>query len=271
MKAVRQHGKLILQQFSHQCEGRSHPDKGRVRVITPISKTMGQSKKQMCVRTLILTVLAIAVPLASPAQDLPTGEDTGPVPFRVDSDASWLRVLVYRGGLLRGLGHNHVVSHNNITGTLLLGQDPLRSEFELEFRVQDLLVDDPQLRLLEGPDFPGQISRKDIAGTRANMLGKKLLQARQFPSIKIRSEQIAGSLPDVEVEATVMIGGAEFTVVFPASIEIISDTFVASGELEIRHAEIGLSPFKAVLGTLRVRDTLTLKYEIAGKRSIASE
>lgn len=229
----------------------------------------------MRVRTLILTVLvlvlAIALPFSSPAQDRLPGEDADPVQFRIDSDSSWLRVLVYRGGLLRSFGHNHVVSHNELTGTVTVPQDPLQSTLMLEFRIADLVVDEPELRALEGDDFRRQISPKDIAGTRANMLGKKLLQAEQFPSIEVRSGKITGSMPDIEVEATVFVRGAEFTIVFPASVVLSNDSFVASGELKIEHAEIGLSPFKAVLGALRVRDTLVLKYEISGMRSIESE
>jgi len=225
----------------------------------------------MRVPTLTLAVLALALPLASPAQDLAAGEDADPVQFRIDSDSSWLRVLVYRGGLLRGFGHNHVVSHNELTGTVTVPRDPLQSTLMLKFRIADLLVDEPELRALEGNDFRRPISPKDIAGTRANMLGKKLLQAEQFPSIEIRSAKITGSMPDMEIEATVFVRGAEFTIVFPARVVLSNDSFVASGELIIGHAEIGLSPFKAVLGTLRVRDTLVLKYKISGMRAIASE
>ena len=220
---------------------------------------------------LLLVVLAFIVPFASLAQEPSAGEHARPVQYRVDSDSSWLRVLVYRGGLLRGFGHNHVISHNDITGTVMFTQDPRQSALTLEFRVTDLAVDEPELRALEGADFSGQISQKDITGTRANMLGKKLLQAGQFPSVQIRSERITGSMPDLEIEATVFVRGAEFTVIFPASVEVTSDSFFASGELEIRHAEIGLSPFKAIFGTLRVRDTLVLKYKISGSRIIASE
>ncbi len=219
------------------------------------------------VRTLVLTVLALAVPIVSVAQT----DDSGAAQFDIDSESSWLQVLVYRGGLLRGLGHNHVVSHSEITGTVTVGEDPLQSELMLEFRVVDLEVDDPELRALAGPDFPGQIPQKDIAGTRTNMLGKKLLQAEQFPSIQIRSKQITGSMPDIEVEASVVVRGAEFTVVFPARVELSSDSFVASGNLEIAHGEIGLKRFSAALGTLRVRDTLIVNYEISGKRTVADE
>lgn len=176
-------------------------------------------------------------------------------------------MLVYRGGLLRGFGHNHVISHDGIRGTLLVGQDPLQSELSLEFDVAGLAVDDPEQRALAGTDFPGRIADNDIAGTRRNMLGSKLLQAEQHPTVSIHSDRITGGLPQVEVEAKVLVRGVEFRVVFPASVELSADSVLASGELEIRHGDLGLKPFKAAFGTLRVRDTLLLQYEISGSRT----
>ena len=105
-----------------------------------MSDRMSQSEKSIHVRTrafarwggLLLVVLTITAPLASPGQGLPAGEETYPMQFRIDSDSSWLRVLVYRGGLLRGFGHNHVISHNDITGTVTFTQDPHQSALTLE-------------------------------------------------------------------------------------------------------------------------------------------
>jgi hypothetical protein len=45
---------------------------------------------------LLLTLTVITAPLASQAQDPATNKE-----FRVDSDASWLRVLAYPDGPLR--------------------------------------------------------------------------------------------------------------------------------------------------------------------------
>jgi polyisoprenoid-binding protein YceI len=220
---------------------------------------------------LLLAVLLFIVPSASTAQDLSAGAANDPVHYRIDGDSSWLRVLVYRGGILRGLGHNHVISLNDLAGTVTIPRDPLQATLMLEFKVADLVVDEAESRTLEGDDIRGQISQKAIAGTRTNMLGKKLLQAEQFPSIQIRSQKITGHMPNMDIEATVVIKGTEFTVVFPASVALSNESFVASGEAEIRHAGIGLSPFKAGFGTLKVRDTLVLKYEISGLRIIAPE
>jgi len=127
------------------------------------------------------------------------------------------------------------------------------------------------LRGLEGEDFDGEISQKDIDGTRANMLGEKLLHGEQFPTIQIQSRAIDGSMPDVTIVTTVIVAGMEHTVKFPASIEFTDDSFFASGQLEITHRELGLSPFTAAGGALSVRDLLVLKYEISGAPVTESE
>jgi len=220
----------------------------------------------MRIKSLLLIVLAIAVPMLSQAQEPAMDRE-----FRIDSNASWLRVLAYPDGPLRRFGHHHVISHHGISGVVVVAPNPLESTIMLELTVADLTVDDPALRGLEGEDFEGEISQKDIDGTRGNMLGEDLLNAEQFPTIQIQSETIEGTMPDVNIVATVIVLGTEHTVKFPVSIELTDDSFVASGQLEIVHGELGLSPFTAMGGALSVRDLLVLKYQISGARVTESE
>ena len=72
-------------------------------------------------------------------------------------------------------------------------------------------------------------------------------------------------MPDVSMTASVSVKGLEHPVTFPVHIELSEDSFVASGQLDITHAELGLEPFTAAGGALSVRDLLVLKYEITGK------
>jgi len=220
----------------------------------------------MRIMSLLLTVLSITVPLASQAQEPATN-----IEFRVDSDASWLRVLAYPDGPLRRFGHHHVISHHSISGVVVVAPNPLESTIKLELTVAGLEVDDPAMRGLEGEDFEGELSQKDIDGTRGNMLGENLLNAEQFPTIQIQSETIEGTMPDVNIVATVIVLGTEHTVKFPANIELTDDSFVAIGQLEIMHGELGLSPFTAMGGALSVRDVLVLKYRISGAPVTQSE
>jgi polyisoprenoid-binding protein YceI len=216
--------------------------------------------------SLLLAAFAIAAPLASQAQEPTTNSE-----FRVDSNASWIRVLAYPDGPLKRFGHHHVIAHHGISGTVDVAPNPLDSSIKLELTVQDLQVDDPAMRALEDEDFEGEIPQKDIDGTRANMLSEKLLDGEQFPTIRIQSTAIEGSMPDVIIVATFSVKGMDQTVRIPASIELTDDSFVASGQLDIMHGELGLSPFTAMGGALSVRDLLVIKYEISGSPVTASE
>ena len=220
----------------------------------------------MRVMSLLLSVLAITAPLAGQAQEPAASEE-----FRVDSELSWLRVLAYPDGPLKRFGHHHVISHNGISGTVMLAPNPLESTLMLELNVADFRVDDAASRALEGEDFDAEVPEKDIAGTRANMLGEKLLHAEQFATIHIQSREITGRMPDVDIVTMVTVTGMQQQVSFPASIELTEDSFVASGQLEITHGELGLSPFEAMGGAMSVRDVLVLKYQISGVRIGASE
>lgn len=207
----------------------------------------------------VLLLVIVMAPLASRAQAPADARE-----FQVDSDASWLRVLAYPDGPLRRFGHHHVISHQVISGVVEVPRNPLESNIRLEIAVADFVVDDPDLRALEGEEFEGEISEKDIAGTRGNMLGDRLLHGEQFPSISVRSTRIDGTLPDVTITATVTLKDLEHTVAFPARIELTDDSFVATGQLDLTHGDLGLTPFTAAGGALSVRDLMVFKYEIAG-------
>jgi len=214
----------------------------------------------MRLKSLLLIVLAsIAIPVIQ-AQEVNTN-----VEFHVDSDSSWLRVLAYPDGPLRRFGHNHVISHQNISGTVLTTQNPLDSMITLELQVTDFEVDNASLRKIEGADFEKKVSQKDIDGTRVNMLAENLLDAKKFPIIKVFSSSIDGNFPNVNVKAVITIKGEEHNINVPSTIEIDDKSFVARGYLEVTHGDLGLTPFSAAGGALTVRDLLVLKYEIFGK------
>ena len=214
-------------------------------------------------RTLPLLLLLIAF-VAAPegrAQDPASGTE-----FRVDSDASWLRVMAWPDGPLKRFGHHHVISHHSISGTVNVAPDPMASTFALELSVLDLVVDDPDQRALEGEEFEGEVPQDDIEGTRGNMLSENLLHGEQFPAITIQSSAIAGSLPDVNITAIFTVKGVEQSVTIPATIDLTDEAFTASGEIELTHDAFGLSPFTAMGGALSVRDLLVFRYHIAGTR-----
>src|SRR3989475_9970108 len=88
--------------------------------------------------------------------------------FRVDPRESLVVIEVRRAGSLARLGHDHVVASHELGGYVA----PDEGRADLYVALGRLAVDEAALRTEAG--FDTQPAESDIAGTRANMLGKVL-------------------------------------------------------------------------------------------------
>lgn len=191
-------------------------------------------------------------------------------PFDVIAADSRLIVLVYRAGALAAVGHNHVIACHCLSGTIYLPSDPMRASFDLHLAVTQLTVDDPALRAAEhSPDFPADVPQSARQGTRHNMLGGALLNAARYPDIALRSAGLQPS-PDgrpAEVVARVLVelDGAWHPVAVPLRYEIRNGEIVASAEFPLRQTSLGLTPFSALGGALRVRDGMKVALRLVAR------
>lgn len=205
--------------------------------------------------TIVLLLLSLS---PARAADLQT--------YVIDSDASWIRILVYRAGLMSGLGHNHIISSHDINGLIKCTVDLQDVSVDIHFPVATLAVDNAELRDLEGDDFPGHLSEKDIQSTRRNMLGRKLLDADHFSEIRILSTNVSGQLESLTVVADIEVAGQTKSITFPASVILANEQLFISGIAELSHTDLGLKPFSAGFGTLRVHQDMSIHFEMTAHR-----
>ncbi|MGI9288561.1 MAG: YceI family protein [Pseudomonadales bacterium] len=215
------------------------------------------------VRPPVLPPLGVETPEDFPeqnyqAQSLPA---PGKV-FRIDAQLSELRILVYRGGELARFGHNHVVTSTDIQGFVLRAEDVLASRFDLFLPADRLVVDDPLVRAEEGADFSSTVSDKDSDGTRANMLGDKVLDVAQFPFLQLSGKLVAANESELTLDVNVTIHGATKAVQTVANMRETSTNLTVEGAFNVRQTDFGIEPFSALLGRLRVEDEVTVKYRI---------
>ncbi len=199
---------------------------------------------------------------ASTNAPIPKVDTSGAVRYQVESPASEVRILVYRGGAMARLGHNHVVSSKEITGTLLLHKDLGRSQLTLTLPVGGLVVDDPAARAKEGADFAAEVPRDARDGTRGNLLREEVLDAARHASISLRSTKIVGTRANPEITMRIGIKGVERDVVVAAIVREAGARLTASGEFAIKQSDFGIKPFSVALGALQVQDTLKIKFSI---------
>lgn len=209
-------------------------------------------------RTLMVCACLLAV--------WPRSANTAPAMYGIDNANSWVRVLVYSGGLLSRLGHNHVISHRNIRGCLRMETPIYRSQLLAELAVNEFTVDEHAERIAAGGEFPDAVPDKDIAATRENMLGPALLDAKQHPQVRLTAAAVSGTFPHVQMAATLHIQDRQVPITVPLTLQLEANSVIASGSLALDHEQLGLRRFSAALGALRVRNLMEMQFHIASQR-----
>ncbi len=180
--------------------------------------------------------------------------------FDIDSANSEIRVLVYRAGLLTSLGHNHVIVNRAIAGTVDLPDDVHAAHLVLEIPVSKFVVDDDLVRAEEGPAFTGARGEGVKGGTLRNMLGAALLDAAQFPGIRIDSLAVAGVEPQLVATLRVTVKGVAHELQVPFELQRRDGKLIGTGRAQLTHAQLGLKPYSVAAGALAVQEAFDIKF-----------
>jgi len=185
--------------------------------------------------------------------------------FRLRSEQSRLLVLVYRDGRLANLGHNHVVSSNDLQGEIYLTDDLSNSSFEVRLPVTTMEVDLPRNRAEAGDDFPGELEPDAVNGTRANMLGDQQLDAEAWPEIIMRSRWVRGAAPDIVVQVEIAVRSHVHAIEIPMQVAVSGEQITATGRFQVNQIDLGMEPFSVMMGALKVRDELDIQFSLVAE------
>jgi len=207
-------------------------------------------------------------PPSPPTTAPPMEREAGPADARAHAvvpEESLLQILVYRGGPMARLGHNHVITSRHLEGVVRVADDMTATRFEVRVPVNELTVDEPAMREAAGPDFPPAVPQSARDGTRRNLLSPALLDAANYPTLGLRATDViaAGEGYDVGVEITIKDQVRRVRV--PVRIERKPGSLLARGEFTLRQSDLGLEPFSVAMGTLVVLDEMKIRFEITAR------
>ncbi len=172
----------------------------------------------------------------------------------IDPARSLIAVTVRRGGALARLGHDHVVASRGVTGFAA----PAAGRADFSFRLDQMSVDDAALRAEAGLDTTP--SAAAIEGTRANML-TRVLDAQRFPVVALHAEAAGAD----SFRLTITLHGVARTVEAPARVERQAGELTASGALQLRQSDFGITPMSVLAGAMTVQDAMELRYRIVAR------
>ena len=227
------------------------------------------AKERMSCRSagLLRAIILVLAPVAGYGMDADTA--TG---YVVDPSASIVRVYVYRGGLLGLLGHDHIVSTNDIKGVLNYAPPPsLSAHFKITLPVDKLVVDDPEERKAAGDKFSSQVSDEDRSATRRHMLSSKVLDAERYPKIEIEGDWIKGSPPHGTIAAIIGAHGTQREYHVPVDIKMQNGHLLVKGSIHILQTDFGITPLNVAGGLIQVANGLDVRFALAFIRSDKTE
>ena len=205
-----------------------------------------------------------------PTEDIATRyaalRKTGGQVFTLDAAKSAVRIYAFRGGKAAKFGHNHVLSAPTFQGFFYLASDgTAASRFDLEFRLDQLVFDEPEQRAALGPAFASSISVEDRASTRTNMLGDNNFQAAKFPMVRIQSLQITGDGPKFAAKVAVELHGQAREIWTPLTVTGLPDKLEVQGSFVLKQSDFGIKTFSLFGGLLAVQDETIVEFKLLGE------
>jgi len=230
---------------------------------------------------LLAGLLAACATAPAPRADQPTAAEAGEaVPdlqaiygrlaqvggkvYPLDAKSSAVRIYVFRAGSAAKLGHNHVLSAPRFRGYLHVPPNGTAdARFDLEFRLDQLELDDPAQRAVLGGAFASTVSPDAIAVTRDHMLGAENVQADRFPFVRIHSLRVAGEPPKIAARIAVELHGRTQEIAVPLNVSGLPQHVEVSGSLVLRQSDFGVKPYSVLNGVLAVQDELVIEFRLA--------
>lgn len=185
--------------------------------------------------------------------------------YQLDPKESAIRIYAFRGGRAAKAGHNHVLSAPSFTGFVFVASSGVAdSRFDIEFRLDQLEIDNPEYRGALGRAFASVLSKEAIDGTREHMLGEDNFQAERFPFVQVHGLQFGGEAPKLAAKVQFEMHGQQREMWVPLTVGLLPDRVLASGSFVLRQSDFGVRPYTVLGGLLAVQDEVIVEFKLTG-------
>jgi polyisoprenoid-binding protein YceI len=102
-------------------------------------------------------------------------------------------------------------------------------------------------------------------GTRKNLLSEALLDGEKYPTIRLRTTDVAAAAEGYDVGVEITIKDQVRSVRVPVVLENREGALVARGEFPLKQSELGFKPFSVAMGSLVVLDEVRIRFEVVAR------
>jgi hypothetical protein len=163
-------------------------------------------------------------------------------------DGSRLFIDLRATGLLRAIAHSPTLTARPERVAVDLADAPGEAAVEATFRADAIEV-------------PPDISASDRGKMLENLRSAEVLDARRSPTIYFRG-RYQGTLEAGTLSGDLQVRGAARRISMTIRVSRQGGSLVAAGAWEGRLTDLGIRPFKALLGAIKLEDRVTLRLDM---------
>ena len=150
-------------------------------------------------------------------------------------------------GVLRAIGHDPTLVAHPEPLSLEIGEGDVETEVRVRFRTG-------------GIEVPGDLSALERIQMLDNLRSKEVLDAKRFPIIEFRG-RYAGSSGAGVLRGDLILLGLAKPIEMEVRVETLASTRRATGTWEGNLKQLGIRPFSALFGALKLEDWIRLRLE----------
>lgn len=189
-----------------------------------------------------------------------TGREAGSgAHYRINREKSQITARVGVGGMLKGLGHPHVIAIRDFHGEVVANPS---------------IVGSGSVRLTIVANSTAETGEEIEAKDRPKVnqaVHEEALETSRFPEVAFRSRSVtvkeAGDHQyDAAISGDLTLHGVTRPISFPAKVRAEGNSLRASGAFTILHEAYGIKRLTAAGGTIKAKDEIELSFEIVADR-----
>jgi polyisoprenoid-binding protein YceI len=174
--------------------------------------------------------------------------------YRIDSGRSHFTVHAFATGLLSAFAHSPTFAVRDFGGELRLGETAQSLEL-------DVTVDPDSLALV---DRVRDADRREIEGRmRGEVLETSLYREIAYRGGAVRADTLAQGRYRLDIDGKLTLHGDAHAHRMEAELIVFGDGLRLGGRDALRMSEYRIRPVTAVGGTIKLKDELTITFDIA--------
>ncbi len=176
--------------------------------------------------------------------------------YSLNGNSGKVSAYTYKAGLLSKIAHDLLIDVTDFKVNVDVPEGGFASgSLGLEIQTNSLKVD---CAMKDGERNPGTLKEKDIADIEADM-AKKVLHPDKHPTASFSSKTIQEKEGGYRVSGDLSLHGTTK----PIDFDIDTSGGGLKGRFTITQTDYKIKPFKAMMGTLKIKDEMDIGFDLA--------